>query len=239
MSTYNYQPFKYVEQITSSIIIFFVIFLLSLIYFVKIRKKNVKEPLTGYVLIINIYVEFIRNILLQILGKKFEKLTPYFLFLFTYILFANIISVFNFESPTSSLTITLSLAFITFFGIFAIGFKFQKLSYLKKFTFNLSIKKKSIPIMINPLNIISSFAPLVSLSFRLWGNIFAGSLIISMLLYATDITTSNISFLSTFNIFGGIILIPLNLYFDLISGFIQTFVFTLLTMVYWKLESKT
>jgi F0F1-type ATP synthase membrane subunit a len=33
-------------------------------------------------------------------------------------------------------------------------------------------------------------------------------------------------------------LIPLHMYFDLLSGIIQAFVFMLLTMVYWKLEAK-
>jgi F0F1-type ATP synthase membrane subunit a len=33
--------------------------------------------------------------------------------------------------------------------------------------------------------------------------------------------------------------LPLHLYFDILSGLIQTLVFVLLTMIYWKMESKT
>jgi F0F1-type ATP synthase membrane subunit a len=40
-----------------------------------------------------------------------------------------------------------------------------------------------------------------------------------------------------FDFFGAITLIPLHAYFDIVSGCIQTVVFTLLTMMYWKMEA--
>jgi F0F1-type ATP synthase membrane subunit a len=60
-----------------------------------------------------------------------------------------------------------------------------------------------------------------------------------MSLTALDAAVSKVILLQTFNVVGGLCIIPLNIYFDLISGLIQTFVFVLLTMIYWKLESKT
>jgi F-type H+-transporting ATPase subunit a len=168
-TTYSFQvmTYNYVPQITGLIVVLILITFLFLLYYSKIRnvRKNVYPR--SFAFIFQIYVEMIHNLLVQSMGPKFEKMTPYFIYLFTYILFGNIISIFGFESPTSSLTVTLSLALVTFFGIFVVGFKYQKLSFLKKYTFNIKIKGKKIPVMVNPLNVAGAFAPLLSLSFRL------------------------------------------------------------------------
>ena len=104
---------------------------------------------------------------MEILGKTGEKLVPFFVFLFTYLLFSNLIGIFGFNNPTASYTVTFSLAFITFIGTFAIGLKYQKLSYLKQFCICVSVKNKKIPLLPNPIEILGSIAPLISLSFRL------------------------------------------------------------------------
>jgi F0F1-type ATP synthase membrane subunit a len=53
-----------------------------------------------------------------------------------------------------------------------------------------------------------------------------------MVLGGTGNISSQIPFLRLFDLFGAIVLVPLHAYFDILSGFIQAFVFTLLTMVY-------
>jgi F-type H+-transporting ATPase subunit a len=159
--------YKITPAFTSLIVTSIIIIVVFVLYYTKIRniKKNIYPR--SFAFVFQLYVEFIHSLLLQILGPKFEKLTPYFIYLFTYILFCNVISVFGFDSPTSSLTITLSLSLITWLGIFVMGFKYQKIAFLKKYTFNIKLKGKVIPVMINPLNVVSQFAPLISLSFRL------------------------------------------------------------------------
>ena len=54
------------------------------------------------VLIIQMLIAYIRALVVEILGLKLEKLTPYFLYLFSYILLSN------------------------FIGLFVIGFRYQK-----------------------------------------------------------------------------------------------------------------
>jgi len=240
-SAYSYSPVSMnnniVQVILSISITFLLIFILFSIYYYKIKRYNSVKTPHGFLFIFSLYVIFIRNFTIQILGKKNEKFTPFFIYLFSYILISNIISVFGLTNPTSSLSVTVSLGLVTFFGIFVIGIKYQRLSFLKKYTFNISKKNgKTIPLMINPINIVGQFAPLISISFRLWGNIFAGSLIVTMVLSSTESLTNNMVPYNIFNILGVFVLIPLHLYFDLLSGFIQTFVFMLLTLVYWKME---
>ena len=74
-----------------------------------------------------------------------------------------------------------------------------------------------------PLNVIGELAKIVSISFRLFGNIMGGAIIILVVSYLT------------FNI-----LLPpfLNVFFGLFVGTIQAFVFTMLTVVYISVQLK-
>jgi F-type H+-transporting ATPase subunit a len=68
-----------------------------------------------------------------------------------------------------------------------------------------------------PLNVVGEFAKVVSISFRLFGNIMGGSIIIIVVSYLAY----------------GLILPPfLYAFFGLFVGTIQAFVFTVLTLVY-------
>ena len=68
-----------------------------------------------------------------------------------------------------------------------------------------------------PLNLIGELAKIISISFRLFGNIMGGSIIILVVSYLTY----------------SVLLPPfLNAFFGLFVGTIQAFVFTMLTVVY-------
>jgi F-type H+-transporting ATPase subunit a len=60
------------------------------------------------------------------MGKRSEKLTPFFIFLLSYLLCCNLIGILGFDYPTGSLTVTLSLGLVMFIGTFVIGFRYQK-----------------------------------------------------------------------------------------------------------------
>ncbi len=222
-------------QIITIFVVMLILAICAITYYVKSRKYKVNEAPKGYVLAVDMYVGYMRSLVIEILGPKFEKITPYFLFLMSYILLSNIIGIVGLENPTSSLTVTLSLGLVTWIGTFVVAFKYQKLSYLKTFTIKAKIKGKSIPVMINPLEVISAITPLISISFRLWGNIFAGSLIITLWFYFMGYVSQSVPILGVINMLAGLTVAPIHAYFDLLCGCIQALVFTLLTMVYWTL----
>jgi F-type H+-transporting ATPase subunit a len=122
-----------------------------------------------------------------------------------------------------------------FVGNFAIGFRCQKWSYLTRYTFNIKSKKtgKHYGIFLNPLEATSMISPLISISFRLWGNMFAGSIVIGLWFYATGMIFYQIPYIGVLNLLGGLTAPPLHAYFDFLAGTIQALVFTLLTMIYW------
>jgi F-type H+-transporting ATPase subunit a len=122
----DYDPFEIQPQLLSIGFVLVVLISFMIIYFVKLKKVKVNEAPHGYVLLVQIYVEYVRNLVIEILGKRFEKLTPYFLFLLTYLGLSNIVGIIGLENPTASLTVTLTLGLVMFVGNFAIGFRCQK-----------------------------------------------------------------------------------------------------------------
>jgi len=231
----DWKPLDPQPQIVSIAVVAIILVILSVVYFVKSRRIKSNEAPHGYVLLVEIAVGFVRNLVVDTLGPKMEKITPYVLYLFAYIGLSNIIGIFGLDNPTSSLTVTLSLAIVTWVIMWAVGLKYQKLSYLKGFCLCVKTKKgKKIPVMINPLEVISNIAPLISLSFRLWGNILAGSIIATLWFFFTGYIWRKVPVIGTINILGGLTIAPIRAYFDLLSGCVQALVFATLSMMYWK-----
>jgi F-type H+-transporting ATPase subunit a len=105
-----------------------------------------------------------------------------------------------------------------------VGIMYQKFRFLKKF--------------INPLEMIGQFAPLISISFRMFGNMIGGSTLMYLVYAFASYIWQNVPGVGQFNLLGSLIAPPLHFYFDLFDGLIQGFVFTLLTLVYWSLETE-
>lgn len=135
--------------------------------------------------------------------------------LFMFLVFSNWLGVFpHLHEPTKDLNTPLSLGLM--------GFVIAHVAGIRKKGIKVYIKEYFEPIFfMMPLNVIGELAKVVSISFRLFGNIMGGSIIIMV-----------ISYLS-YNI-----LLPpfLNAYFGLFVGLIQGFVFTMLTLVYISVQ---
>lgn len=122
-----------------------------------------------------------------------------------------------FRAPSSDLNTTFALALISLlsfqiFGIGAIGvFK-----YAKKF-FNF---KNPIEFFVGILEIVSEFAKMISLSFRLFGNVFAGEVLLVVIAFLVPIIA------------------PLPFFaLEIFVGLIQAFIFAMLTFVFLKVAS--
>lgn len=120
-----------------------------------------------------------------------------------------------FRSPSADLNMTLAMSILTFTivqvaGIAAHGVRGR-------------IKHMANPVFIFPIEVISEFSRIISLSFRLFGNIFAGEVLVTVMVAlanAIKITVVSLLFPVVF------------LYLEVLFGFIQALVFALLTLVY-------
>ena len=136
---------------------------------------------------------------------------------------SDLIVMFGFRSPTTDLDTTVAWALITFFMIYVMGVKFKGMAYFKELL-------EPTPLMA-PLNIIGEFARPISLSFRPFGNILGGSIIMSLFYQMLEYFSSMIPSLKI-PIGEFLIPVPLHLYFDLFAGSLQAFIFIMLTMVF-------
>ncbi|WP_226566700.1 F0F1 ATP synthase subunit A [Bacillus stratosphericus] len=129
------------------------------------------------------------------------------------------------KSPTADPAITMTLAIMVmglthYYGVKAKGVK----GYTKDFL-------KPIPFLV-PLKIIEEFANTLTLGLRLYGNIFAGEILLGLLAgLATNFYSQNIA-IGIIGTLGAIVPMIVWQAFSLFVGTIQAFIFTMLTMVY-------
>jgi F-type H+-transporting ATPase subunit a len=119
----------------------------------------------------------------EIIGHHVEPYTPFFAILFIFILVCNLIGLIpGFDSPTGVPVVPLGCAICAFIYYHTQGFKHAGLKYLLHF---FGPPMEGMPLVARialaglmlPIELVSHFARLLSLTVRLWANIFAGDLI--------------------------------------------------------------
>ncbi|QZY55521.1 F0F1 ATP synthase subunit A [Crassaminicella profunda] len=206
------------ETVTNTWIIMALLILFS---FVATRKfEYMPRGLQNFV---ELLVDGIYKLTAQTMGKDKIGFAPYIGTLLIYLVCANLAGLFALRPPTADVNTTMGLALITFFMIHFFGMKKKGVGkYLKGFL-------DPIPIML-PMNIISELATPISLSFRLFGNIVGGLIIMSLLYGGLAGLGAKIGL--SMPIFQAAIPVPLHLYFDVFAGVLQSFIFSMLTMVF-------
>lgn len=148
--------------------------------------------------------------------------------LFCFILTANILSIIpGLEEPTTDLNTTFALGLISFVYVQAAAIKTHGLwAYIKDYFAPFFIML--------PLNIVGKLSTVISISFRLFGNIFGGSIITGI--YSSAIKGSII--FETLGLLSGLNIIIV-LFFTIFEGFLQAFVFAMLSLTYLSIALQT
>ncbi|AKL93730.1 F-type ATP synthase subunit A [Clostridium aceticum] len=199
------------------------IIMIVLTVFAVIGGKGFKKIPKGKQNVVEVIVDAINNLTMQTMGKDKKAFASYMGSLFFLLLFANLLGLLGLRPPTADMNTTFALAILTFIIIHSSGVKRKGLGYFKGFL-------EPFPLLL-PMNIISEIATPISLSFRLFGNI-VGGLIIMSLLYGGLIGISSMVGLGAFPIFQAGIPVVFHLYFDVFAGVLQTFIFMMLSMVF-------
>ncbi len=221
--------------IFSILVVTIILLVIFFSYYNKVKKMDVKQYDSKLVIIVDAFIDAVKKIVVDNLGYKFIKFTPYVIFLFAYIFISNMLALFGLKETTTSYTVPLTLGLITWFTSIILSVKYQKLDYLKSFLIGIKIKGKHFYFMVNPFAILGKITPLISLTFRLWGNIIAGSIIYSVLFWACSQISGSYPQIGII-ILGGIIIMPFMLaYLTLFTGAVQAYVFVLLSVTYWSL----
>ncbi len=187
--------------------------ILSLICIIGTRHLQMIP--TGFQAILEKSVEALDNFITETLGKETgRRLFPLLATMFIFILISNYSGLLpmsgklpGLEAPTSSLSVTVSLALITFFTTHYAGVKAHGIGYLKHFIRPV--------IFLAPLFVLDELVRPLSLSIRLYGNIFGDESVTEQFFQMVPLG------------------LPLTMNaFVLLMGFVQALVFLILSSIY-------
>jgi F-type H+-transporting ATPase subunit a len=180
----------------------------------------IKHTTIGRFLLVQ-FVAFFVDLTKQSLGHFSYTHCVFSASLFIFIALCNTASIIPWlDEPTKDLNTTLALGMISFLYV--------QLYIIKTRGIRSYIKELFQPIFVMlPLNVIGKLSSIVSISFRLFGNIFGGAIITK--LYFSAIRGSII--LELLGIITGMNFLIVA-FFTLFEGLLQAFVFTMLTLTY-------
>ncbi len=211
-------------RITETLVVSWII-IIGLIVASYFLTRNLQKIPKGVQNILEMLVGGVYTLVENTMGKDNLSFAPYIGTLMLYLAFSNLAGLTGFlRAPTADLNTTLGLALITFFMCHINGIKSKGIgAYLKGFTEPF--------FLLTPINVIGEIANPISLSFRLFGNL-VGGLIIMSLVYGALAGLTNLLFGIGIPVLQLGLPVVLHMYFDVFSGLLQTFIFAMLTMVY-------
>lgn len=195
------------------------------------RTREGKAP-SGFGNGLEALVLWLRNeVVLPNVGPHGNGFVPYLLTLFFFILFANLLGLVPYgATATGNISVTATLAIVTFIVIEIAGMRAQGKGYINTIVFwphemSLPMKLFISPIL-TPIEIFGKFTKPIALAIRLFANMTAGHVVLLAL----------ISLIFTF---GSWLLVPVPILLalgisllELFVAFLQAFIFTLLSSVF-------
>jgi F-type H+-transporting ATPase subunit a len=186
--------------------------LFLILLFIVVRSQLSVDKPGGLQHLFELTHGFIEQQSHEIIGPHSEAHTPFLVTLALFILFCNLIGVIpGFESPTAVPIVPLGCAIVAFFYYQAQGFKHAGIKYLAHFAGPMPALA---PLMI-PIELISHLARVLSLTIRLFANMFAGDMVTLVFFSLVPI---------------GVPIAFLGLHIGV--SLLQTYIFILLTTVY-------
>lgn len=209
---FNIGPLKVTGYVTTMWVIMAI---LGTVSYLATRNLDERSP-TGLQNIMEMVVEGLLNFFGGVVGHKSARMfLPYLCTMFLFVLMSNYTGLIpgagyitGFAAPSSTLSVTAGLAICTFFGTQYFGFKVHGVGYLKSFVEPIAI--------LLPLNIVEHLVRPLSLSLRLFGNIYGEEMTLGVLLLIVPY-------------FVPILMLGLSM----LLGGIQALVFTLLSSIYF------
>lgn len=215
-------------EVISSLIVMGIIAILCIYIYIRARFADPLKKPRGLLFLAETGVSFFDNLTMDMMGEKFDGFGALVLGVALYLFIAFIFGLTGLPSPMTNLAVPLSLGLVAFGFIHYTSMKYTGIKYFKRYV-------DPIPVFL-PINLISMWAPLLSLTFRLFGNALAGWTLMSIVYWGLESLSSAIfSFIPGG---GAAVILPpfitpiLHLYFDLFSGLIQTIVFIFLFMIF-------
>ncbi|PLX73488.1 MAG: ATP synthase F0 subunit A [Desulfuromonas sp.] len=177
-----------------------------------IATRGMKLVPTGFQNFFEPIIVMIEDMMEEIMGPKGKTYFPLIATIAFFILTCNLIALIpGFYPPTASLNTNAAMALTVFVMTHIIGVKEHGMSYIKHFTGPIWWMA---PLML-PIEIIGHMARPLSLTLRLFGNMYGHEIVIMVFIFMAPL----------------IVPVPIMI-MGVLVAFIQTYVFMLLSMIY-------
>ena len=224
----------------------FLILALVLIIIFAAKSQLSLVPKNRFVGVIEFFVDFTRNdIGFGVLGAEAKKHVPFFLTLFIFILVSNLVGIIpGSKAATGTMGTTVALTIISFVYFTYYGIKHHGLgSYILSFAPH-GVKPAPLAWFVWLLEFISMFLRLLTLSVRLFANVFAGHILLGVLAILTTLfitpliagITGGTALMGLAGV-GWVILLTVLYAMEIFVAVVQAYVFTLLSSVYVMLAT--
>ena len=216
-------------EVISSLIVMLIIIVLAIIVAIQAHFQDPLKKPKGLLLLTEIGVKFFDNFVKELTGSALPNFGGFIMGVAVYLFIAFIFGLTGLPSPVTYMAVPLSLGLTTFLLIHLISAKFTKWGYFKRYI-------DPLPVFL-PVNLLSMWAPLLSLTLRLFGNAIAGWALLTIVEVGLRNASAAIFSFMPIGEWNQIFLAPIPLailhaYFDLFSGLIQTVVFISLTAIF-------
>ena len=176
-----------------------------------LASRNLKLVPTGTQNVVEMLIVWLREQVANNLGARGDFLSPLVITLFLFLVISNWLGLVpQMASPTNDLNTTLGLALLMVLIVHVLGLYMKGMHYVKHFF-------QPVPLFV-VINAIEEVAKPITLSFRLFGNIMAGEILIIILLKLVPIWMPIPSVIW--------------LAFSIFIGGVQAFIFTSLSLAY-------
>ena len=152
-------------EVISSLIVVLIILILAIIIAIQAHFQDPLKKPKGLLLIAEIGVKFFDNFAKELAGPAMSNFGGFIMGVATYLFIAFIFGLTGLPSPVTYMAVPLSLGLTTFLLIHFISARYTKWGYFKRYV-------DPFPVFL-PVNLISMWAPLLSLTLRLFGNAIA------------------------------------------------------------------
>jgi F-type H+-transporting ATPase subunit a len=206
------QPTYPNAPINNTVAMEIVVVLILIAFFLVVRARLSVQSPGGLQHTVEILDEFINEQADQVIGHNYQRYVPYVTALGFFILIGNLLGLIpGFESPTASPEVPLGCALATFVYYHVHGIRHHGWRYIKQFLGPVG----ALAWLMLPIELVSHLARILSLTVRLFANMFAGDMV-------------TLAFFSLVPVLVPVAFLALHLG----VAVVQTFIFVMLTMVY-------
>jgi F-type H+-transporting ATPase subunit a len=227
---------------TQYILWMIICWILTLVVILVVSKKLTLIPKNKFINTVEYGYQFVRNDMGEgVIGHGYKKHVPFLATLFFFILISNFVGLIpGCKTPTGTISVTWALSLISFVYFIFWGVKAHGgLGYLK------SLAPSGLPIVMVPiiwfLELLSTIIRLLTLAVRLYGNMFAGHMVLGIFALASSVFL--LTCIQSMDVVSGVLTIPWFLLLvvmyalETLVAFLQAYVFTILSAVYIQLAT--